>query len=1078
MSELRKSHVSGEPTVTQELFENPPAKYRGAPFWAWNCELEPEKLLRQIPHFKEMGFGGFYMHSRAGLSLAYMSQAFLERVKLCVDEAKKLDLIPYLYDEDTFPSGFAGGKVVKGHPEYRRRVLRVARKAEASAYRTVGRYDICLNEDGTLASYRLLGDGEQAVYQEWTAQILVEENSRRYNLSAYIDTLNPEAVRHFIALTYEAYQSALGEKFGRTAPSIFTDEPRTPKLALLPRAAEEGEAILPWTDIFPDSFYAAAGRDIVAALPELVWDLKEHKPSQLRWQYYDHVAELFARSFFDTVGAWCDQAGIEFVGHLMDEFPLLPSIINSGEAMRCYRSMTVPGIDMLCGNHEYTTAKQAQSAVRQFGRAGMVSELYGVIGWDGDFREHKLQGDWQAALGVTRRVPHLAWCSMKGEGKRDYPQSIFYQSPWYREYPLIEDHFARVNLAMTQGKPVCHIGVIHPIESFWLHCGPLDSSERAMGQIEENWENITQWLLFGGYDFDFISESLLPGLCEAGGAPLRVGESRYDAILVPACETLRRSTLERLVKFREAGGTLIFLGQPPACVDAVPNPEPGELAAGARILPFEKQAILTALSEFREIALQKEDGSEETDLLYQLREDDGGRWLFLAHGKNPEAGRDAVEQRIRLTICGEWKLEFYDTMSGEIRQVLPVYEAGRTVLTVSLYPHDSLLLRLTGGRTKEREAAKPSETLESGEGRRPGQGVQFGGALQSGQALKFGEALRPGQGAQFGEALRPGQGAQFGEVLQSDGADGGEISIPVPMENAFLLSEPNVLLLDTAQYRLDAEAWQPEEEILRLDHRCRRMLDWHGGIQPWLIPDEIPAHTLTLRFRIHSDVEISGVRLALENSQSTKIQWNGEDVSDQADGWYVDYDIHTLPLPPVKKGENVLILTVPFQKKVTTEWCYLLGDFGVQVEGRRRRLTKRAQALRFDSIVPQTLPFYSGAVTYHIPFRAPVAGTLRVRIPSYRAALLKCSVDGGEEHAVAFAPYESKAEVSAGEHVLHLRAYINRTNGFGPVHNTDRNLQWFGQEAWKTDGDAWTYEYVLQKEGVLAAPALTLRVSP
>ena len=83
---------------------------------------------------------------------------------------------------------------------------------------------------------------------------------------------------------------------------------------------------------------------------------------------------------------------------------------------------------MLCGNREYTTAKQAQSIVRQMGKNGMLSELYGVIGWDGDFREHKLHGDWQAALGVTQRVHHLAWFSMRGYRKRDYPQSIFYQS--------------------------------------------------------------------------------------------------------------------------------------------------------------------------------------------------------------------------------------------------------------------------------------------------------------------------------------------------------------------------------------------------------------------------------------------------------------------------------------------------------------------------------------------------------------------------------------------------------------------------------------------------------------------------
>ena len=152
-------------------------------------------------------------------------------------------------------------------------------------------------------------------------------------------------------------------------------------------------------------------------------------------------------------------------GHMMEEPTLKSQTAALGEAMRSYRSFQLPGIDMLCGSREFTTAKQAQSAVHQYGRPGMTSELYGVTGWDFDFRGHKLHGDWQAALGVTVRVQHLAWVSMKGEAKRDYPASINDQSPWWQDYAYIEDHFARLNTALTRGKPVVRVGVIHPVES-------------------------------------------------------------------------------------------------------------------------------------------------------------------------------------------------------------------------------------------------------------------------------------------------------------------------------------------------------------------------------------------------------------------------------------------------------------------------------------------------------------------------------------------------------------------------------------------------------------------------------------
>lgn len=231
-----------------------------------------------------------------------------------------------------------------------------------------------------------------------------------------------------------------------------------------------------------------------------------------------------------------------------------------------------------------------------------------------------------------------------------------------------------------------------------------------------------------------------------------------------------------------------------------------------------------------------------------------------------------------------------------------------------------------------------------------------------------------------------------------------------------------------------------------------------------------------MRFQVDSEIEAGGVQLAVENLDKVEIRWNGEAVSNRAVGWYVDRDIQTVPLPPVKMGKNALELTIPFEKKETAEWCYLLGDFGVQVQGREKKLTRRAETLRFGSIVPQTLPFYSGTVTYHIPFYAPDTGMLCGRFPGFHAALLKCSVDDGAARAVAFAPYELKEQVAAGAHTLHVTAYINRTNGFGPVHNADRNVKWFGSDAWKTMGDLWTYEYVLQEEGVMSVPSLTLRM--
>ena len=101
-----------------DLFKNPTSEYRGAPFWAWNGDLKPETLCEQIDYMKEMGFGGFYMHSRSGLSIEYLGEEFMGCVDACIKKAATNDMKAYLYDEDRWPSGTAGGMVTRDHPEY------------------------------------------------------------------------------------------------------------------------------------------------------------------------------------------------------------------------------------------------------------------------------------------------------------------------------------------------------------------------------------------------------------------------------------------------------------------------------------------------------------------------------------------------------------------------------------------------------------------------------------------------------------------------------------------------------------------------------------------------------------------------------------------------------------------------------------------------------------------------------------------------------------------------------------------------------------------------------------------------
>ena len=1014
-----------------KLFRNPTAEYRGAPFWCWNNKLDREQLFRQLGNIKEMGMGGPTMHVRTGLDREYLGDEYMDIVRDCVQHAKRQKMLTWLYDEDRWPSGSAGGLVTRDERYRAKHLLWTCRSYGAGAAThgawarssrnengtLLAAFEIELDEAGCLKHYRRVEEG--AATASWFAYLETAAPTPWFNNQTYVDTLSRPAIERFVEVTHERYKSIVGEEFGKAIPAIFTDEPQfTHKQAFL-RPDDEGDVNIPWTVGF--------GENLLDFLPEIFWELPGGKASLIRYRYHDQISERFASAFADTVGGWCRRNGIALTGHMMEEPTLHSQTQALGEAMRSYRSFDIPGIDMLCDWHEYTTAKQAQSAAHQFGYPGVLSELYGVTNWDFDFAGHKAQGDWQAALGVTVRVHHLAWVSMAGEAKRDYPASIFYQSPWYKEYRLVEDHFARLNTVLTRGRPVVRVGVIHPVESYWLCFGPLEQTRVARAEREASFGNITEWLLHGLVDFNFICESLLPSQSGRMDDQFRVGQMAYDVIVVPPMRTIRSTTLDRLEQFT---GTIIFAGEVPSLVDAGPSERARQLAARCQRIECNRSRLLDSLVSFRDIEIPG-----AGTLIYQLRQDGDTRHLFICNTDTIHACRHTVRLR------GLWAVTERDTVTGKSR-ALPAALAGDWTSFEHMFEaHGHLLVSLT--------AANRSA----------------------------------------GSSVRLRKELVVREVARLDG--------PVRVT----LSEPNALLLDQAEWRMNGGAWQPREEILRLDNLVRHRVglsDRTGNIpQPWC--DTRPSPELgkvDLRFTVDCDTPVARSLLALENAREASLTLDGKPIAARPAGWWVDEAIQTVRLPALGKGRHTIVLSVPYTRKSGLEWCYLLGDFGVALAGRHARIIGPVRSLAFGDWTTQGLPFYTGNVTYHasltgsgqplaLQFNWPRGLRLQAQgqndraqmgaLPLTRVPLIGVGLDGKPVGHVAFAPFRlNLGRVKRGRHPLDLICYGHRFNAFGSLHNLNHEHLWAETcpDAWRTVNANWSYEYQLRPMGIVNSPAL------
>ena len=1007
------------------LFENPTAEYRAAPFWAWNCVLNKDELLWQIERLKEMGMGGFHIHCRDGMATEYLSKDFMSLVEACVDKAEKEGMFAYLYDEDKYPSGFAGGLVTKD-VENRMRYITLCSKKRSDAVSFsdalatgkpafLAAYDIALNDDGELVSYNMIGEDETARNLKRYVYFMTFECSDWFNRQAYVNTLSKKAIDKFIEITHEQYKKSVGKSFGKSVPSIFTDEPRFMIKQPLSSAFSEGEAIMPWYEEAEADYQLKYGASLLQGLPEVFWNLPNGKPSKIRYNFHDFICARFTACFAENYGKWCSDNGLLLTGHMMEEDTLYRQACAIGEAMRAYAHFGIPGIDMLCNERCFNTAKQAQSSVHQYSKAGMMSELYGVTNWDFDFRGHKFQGDWQAALGVTLRVPHLSWVSMKGSAKRDYPATMNYQVPWYKEYPYVEDHFARLGTVLTRGRPEVRVGVIHTVESMWINLGPNENTANIRESLDADFENLTRWLLSNHIDFDFVCESTLPEQMAEITQKLTVGAMNYDVILVPSAQTLRFTTVEILSKFVSFGGKVIFAGSLPQFVDAIPSDLALKLASSCECIPFSETSVITALDCVRDVAIIRKDGKTAKDMLYALRSDGDEKWLFIARMEQTIAGYTAdvgIWQDISVRVRGEYTPTLYNTVTGKTEKLGYYYSNGNTVITKRVYASDSLLINLS------------EKSCEN-------------------------------------------------KIVIEDERIYGTTRFFVPMD--YTLEEGNVLLLDIADYHIDDEPFTLNEEVVRISDKSKARLGYPTtSCQPWVMESKPFEHTVTVRYKFNVLCDLEGLLLATEDVERAKITFNGTPVSSSPVGYFRDKDIKTVALPNPIIGENVVEITTPFGARDFVEASYVIGYFGVELKGTQKYLVPIADKIGFGDLCPQGFPFYGGNVTYKTVYEAESNQRIRIRLNGYAGACVRVFVDGKDLGIVAYSPFAVYTDVEKGTHNVEFKLYGSLINTFGSLHNGNEAHTWYGPSDWQAPDEWFRYEYRLRKTGILASPVIDI----
>jgi len=560
-------------------FAQPPAQSRILKIihgWPDGPEAQDD-LIRRLT---QQGFGGAVCNVSFDQYLE--SEAHWHSFTRAVQAARKAGMALWLYDERGYPSGNAGGLVLREHPEWEARGLLIADAESSGGPVTLDMPPGKL----VLAAAFPVNDGQINLAQRtelagqiaggklrWTApagqwRVLVITEDRLYegthaegNLSAkmpYVNLLQPEPTKLFLDLTHDRYGARFGGNLGKDFVATFTDEPSLMSCFLKPMPYRP----LPWSANLPVEFKRRRGYALdTAMLPALIANAGS-QGEKFRYDFWLTVGELVSENYFGQIQERCRRLNIASGGHLLMEEGLVAHVPLYGDFFRCARRLDAPSIDCLTSlppEVPWFIARLLASAAELEGRTIVMSET----------SDHSQA--WRPA-GNKRPQRVVAESEIRGTCNRLFVSGVNTITSYYRFTDLDDAALRRLNewvgrcaTLLTGGHQVADIAVLYPVESLWTKFIPARhwaNDSPAAARIENAYRAAADSLFNSQRDFTFVDSRALTEAKVKSGALVH-GDLRWRAVVLPAADTLPLAAWKNLAHFVRSGGVVIALGALP-----------------------------------------------------------------------------------------------------------------------------------------------------------------------------------------------------------------------------------------------------------------------------------------------------------------------------------------------------------------------------------------------------------------------------------------------------------------------------------------------------------------------------------
>jgi len=986
-------------------FKQPPVQYQTAPFWVWHDKISKKEIDIQLQDFKAKGIGGVFIHPRYGLITEYLSDEWFELVQYAVEKAKSLDMHAWLYDENPFPSGFAGGHVPAEMPESYNQGQGLELYKFTKLPQNAENYFLILKKQGE-EFVQIINPVEQ---KDKAGDFYLFEKkyyprSKFYGGFSYVDLLVEGVTEKFIELTMTGYEQSIGHEFGKSVPGIFTDEPNI--------NTYQGKNVMRWTPALFEKFQESWGYDLKSNLPSLFEEVGDWKC--VRHNYYQVLLQMFIDRWSKPWYNYTEKNNLIWTGHYWEHG--WPDPHHGGDNMAMYAWHQMPGIDLLfnmMGNksHKYgknqfgniRAVKELRSAANQLGRKRTLSETYGAAGWELSFKDMKRLGDWEYVLGVNFMNQHLSYMTLIGDRKHDFPTSFSYHTPWWNYYKPLADHYSRLSLALSSGEQINNTLILEPTTTGWMYYSWGESPER-LWEIRELFHNFLEGLEKNHIEYDLGSENIIKDRARIENGKFVVGKRAYNLIVIPeGFENFDAVTFQLLKTYLKQGGRVLSFANIPKYIDGAASNEINEIVNQFKSQWNEAQSIhnskvseLLSAKDFRMLNTEKISGN----LFHQRRQFYDGQLVFLANSSLDESASG------RFVIGGATVIEF-NTLSGELSNYPTKRNGDQIEVAFELPPAGSLLLFV-------------SDT-----------------AMQV-------------------------DGEQSSQVTNRELKSSGEMHIKRISSNMLTLDYCDLMLGDQMEkgiyfYTAGNKIWQ--HHGFKEDNPWVNAAQYKTDIIDRDNFDQNSGFEVTFHFAVAADVDKLSLSTVVERPELWKVVINGVEIEALENEWWLDRAFGVFDIGEhVKTGDNrIQLITHPMSIFAELEPVYILGNFNLESADRGWKIVPE-HPLTLGKWVEQGLPFYKDGVSYTKTFDLKNDKAIVVKLNDWLGSVARVLVNGQDAGIIGWPPYELKVtdKLIKGQNEISVIVYGSLKNLLGPHHYIDA----------KTDGfvTPWSFKYAPEKQ--------------